>query len=74
MNPEYDNLSIRDKIEARMNTLQMQMEANEHITNPDLPLANILNLIKFWAALSEEDRDYIQAAQHALTAKTPWIA
>lgn len=72
MNPEYDNLSIKDKIEARMDMLQMQMESNLHLTDPNTVKGNLLAVSKFWAVLTEEDKDYIQAAQHAIEDMTAW--
>jgi len=63
---------LRDKIEDRMKILQMQMEANVHLNSPWSVLVNIENVSKFWSVLSEEDRDYIQAARTACDEGIKW--
>lgn len=73
MDPEYDNMSIRDKIRSRIDLLQMQMEAGLHLSDPSIVLGNINNVSKFWAVLEEEDRDYLQVARDALEEKREWV-
>lgn len=65
-------MSLRDKINARMDELQKLMEANEHLSNPDKVELLIGSVSKFWSALSEEDRDYIHGARYALEEKMEW--
>jgi len=55
-----------------MDQLQAWMEANYHLKNPQEVHELTLNVSKFWSVLSEEDRDYIQAAQHAIEDKLEW--
>jgi len=67
-----NKLSLGDKINSRMDKIQEQMEANIHLTDPDEVLNNIINVSKFWSILSEEDRDYLQAARDAIEEKIKW--
>jgi len=67
-----NKLSLGDKINSRMDKIQEQMEANIHLTDPDEVLNNIVNVSKFWSILSEEDRDYLQAARDAIEEKIKW--
>ncbi len=65
-------MTISVKIKERMDQLQKWMESNHHIDNPDQVYELTMHVSKFWSALTEEDRDYIQAAQHAIEDKTVW--
>jgi len=65
-------MSITDKIKQRMDQLQKWMESNYHIDHPNEVYELTTQVSKFWSALTEEDRDYIQAAQHAIEDKTIW--
>jgi len=65
-------MSLRDKINERMDELQKLMEGNEHLSNPDKVELLIGSVSKFWSALSEEDRDYIHGARYALEEKMEW--
>ena len=61
-----------EKIEHRMATLKEILENNEHIDKP-YAAENIVNRISpFWSILSEEDREYVQAAQQAIEDKLKW--
>ena len=65
-------MTIKDKIKQRMDQLQEWMESNYHIENSKEVYALSTSVSKFWSVLSEEDRDYIQAAQHAIEDKVEW--
>jgi len=65
-------MSVTDKIKQRMDQLQKLMESNYHMDNPEEVYELTTSVSKFWSVLSEEDRDYIQAAQHAIEVKTKW--
>ena len=65
-------MTITVKIKERMDQLQKWMEANHHISNPKEVYELTTEVSKFWSILTEEDRDYIQAAQHAIEDKTVW--
>jgi hypothetical protein len=65
-------MELREKINHRLDTLQEMLENNEHIDKP-LAAADLVNRISpFWSILSEEDRDYVQCAQHAIEDGLKW--
>jgi len=63
---------LRDKLNARMDTLQEMMEANKHITDPVETEQQISMCSLYYHLLGDEDRDYIQASQHALEEQIVW--
>ena len=48
------------------------METNSHLDSPDAAVSLLYRITPFWSILSEEDRDYVQAAQGAIEDKTRW--
>jgi len=65
-------MDLREKINLRMDELQMSMEANEHLKDPDSILLLMSNITKFWSVLSEEDQDYLHAARYAVEEQHEW--
>ena len=55
-----------------MDQLQNWMETNYHINNSKEVYELTKNISKFWSILSEEDKDYVQAAQDAIQNKIDW--
>ena len=64
---------LRNTINKRMDILQTWMEENYHLTRPEVVLEHIETVSKFWSALSEEDREYIQCARYAIEEKMEWL-
>jgi len=64
---------LRQEIKNRMDILQDWMESNYHLKRPEVVEEHIQSISKFWSALDEEDRDYIQCAQHAIEDKMEWL-
>ena len=64
---------LRNTINKRMDILQEWMESNYHLSRPEVVLEHIQTISKFWSVLSEEDREYIQCAQHAIEEKMEWL-
>lgn len=64
---------LRQEIKNRMDILQDWMESNYHLRRPEVVEEHIQSITKFWSVLDEEDRDYIQCAQHAIEDKTEWL-
>jgi len=63
---------LREKINCRMDQLQDWMESNHHLTHAD-EVKELIGSVSFaWNILSEEDRDYIQACQHAVEENMEW--
>lgn len=63
---------LKEKINNFMNTLQKNMENGDHINKQYAVQEVINNVSKFWSILSEEDREYIQAAQQAIDESISW--
>jgi hypothetical protein len=65
-------------IKEKIDELHRIMNTNEHLTEPQyaMELTNriLLNgtLAPFWSVLSQEDRVYIQSAQHAIEQQMEW--
>lgn len=65
-------MSIRDKINQRMDVLQAMMEDNVHLDSPEIVEQHIQTVSKFWSVLSDEDKDYIHGARYAIEEKVEW--
>ena len=55
-----------------MDKLQEWMESDYHLDHTEEVYNHTLSVSKFWSVLSEEDREYIQCAQHACEEKLAW--
>ena len=64
--------NLNEKIKNFMNTLQKNMENNDHINNQYAVQELINDVSQYWPILSEEDREYIQAAQEAIDEQISW--
>ena len=69
---QKSGLSLRERIDFRLDTLQSWMEINFHLKNPSQAYALTLSISKFWSVLSEEDREYVQCAQDAIEEGREW--
>ena len=65
-------MELREKINHRLDTLQEMLENNEHIDKPRAAADLVNRISPFWSILSEEDRDYVQCAQHAIEDGLKW--
>ena len=65
-------MKLREKINTRMDELQAMMDNNVHLTDPLTVAMQAESVSRFWSVLDEEDKDYIQAAQHAVEDQLPW--
>ena len=64
---------LKERIQYRLDQLEMLMYENYHLKNPDEVYTQTLHISKFWSILSEEDRDFVQAAQDSITEGWEWI-
>jgi len=65
-------MDLREKVTKRLDDLQALLEANQHLENPKEAVDLIHRISPFWSILSEEDRDYVQCAQHAIEEGAEW--
>jgi len=64
--------SIRDKIKSRLDHLQQLMEGNNHLERPEYVLDVVESVSKFWSALEDEDKEYIQIASECIRKGIRW--
>jgi hypothetical protein len=68
-------MSMRDKLNARMDLLQHKMESNYHMEGDQAvyELQTLIDSVTFaWSVLSEEDQDYIHGCQYAIDEQIEW--
>ena len=65
-------MTIKEKINKRMDTIAMMMESNTHLKDPETVMETIASVSKFWSALEQDDRDYINAARGAIEDQLEW--
>ena len=65
-------MNLKQKIQTRLDQIEMLMYSNYHLKNPDEVYNQTLNVSKFWSILSEEDRDFIQAVQDSIDEGWVW--
>jgi len=67
-------LTIRERIQVRLDELASLLESQTHIHTPELVTEKIESVAKFWSALSEEEREYVASVRFALKEQTEWQA
>ena len=65
-------MNLKEKIQVRLDQIEMLMYKDYHLKNPDEVYNQTLNVSKFWSILSEEDRDYIQGCQSSIEEGWEW--
>jgi len=66
-------VKLNDKIiKKRMDELQRCMEQNAHLTEALYVMDLYHSVRKCWSVLSEEDRDYLQAVDYAISERIEW--
>ena len=65
-------MNLKEKIQTRLDQIEMLMYSNYHLKNPDEVYNQTLNVSKFWSILSEEDRDFIQGVQDSIEEGWVW--
>ena len=64
--------TIRQRIEERLNLLESMLNSQRHISEPDFALRRIATVSKFYSVLTEEQRDFINAARWAVEEQKEW--
>jgi len=68
-------MHIREKIQTRLDTLEAQLKAGEHLRSAEgviAVLTTINSVSKFWPVLTDEERDFVQGAQVAVEDGLAW--
>jgi hypothetical protein len=64
--------NLKEKIQIRLDKIEMLMNEDFHLKNPDEVYDQTLDVSKFWSILSEEDRDFIQGVQSSIEEGWSW--
>ena len=67
-------MTIRERIQVRLDELAKLLETQSHIYAPELVTEKIDSVAKFWSALSEEEREYVSSVRLVLKEQTEWQA
>jgi hypothetical protein len=62
----------RSKLNSRLDELNKMMTEQVHLTDPEKVTDQIASITKFWSALSQEDRDYLNGVRFALESGHQW--
>lgn len=62
----------RAKIDAKLDLLDQSLKEQKHLSDPSFVIDLIDSISIFWSVLSEEDREYVQFANHALEEQLEW--
>lgn len=68
-------MNVREKIKTRLDILEADLKAGRHLgdeQNRDDMNELISSVGKFSSVLSSSDRDFINAAKHAVADSLPW--
>lgn len=65
-------MTLRKKINERLDKLEQLMNTNSHLTDPESVLLLTESITKFWSVLSEEDQDYIHGVRYAVEEGIEW--
>lgn len=65
-------ISIRDKINEKMDKLERLIASNYHTTFPNIVKEHIKELQPYYSMLEPEDRDYIDCVENVIGRDEPW--
>ena len=65
-------MSIRNKINSRLDELEKLMCNQKHISNPDIVIGCVESITKFWSVLNDEEKDFVECVKYALDTKLEW--
>ena len=60
------------RIKAKMDHLQVCMESNVHLDRKEYVLDVVYSVEKYFTAMNDEDRDYLQIARSAVEEGIEW--
>ena len=65
-------VTLKEKIKAALDNSQGLMEDNVHLRDY-LTVAHAIDEVKkYYSALTEEDREYVESCKYALNEQLPW--
>ena len=68
-------MNVRMKIQTRLDALEAQLKAGEHLRSAEgviAVLTTIASVSKFWRVMTDEERDFVNAAKVAVEDGIEW--
>ena len=68
-------MTVRHKIQTRLDRLEAQLKAGEHLRSAEgvvAVLTTIASVTKFWRVMTDEERDFVNAARVAIEEGLEW--
>lgn len=68
-------MNVREKIQTRLDTLETLLKAGEHLKSAEgviAVLTTIASASKFWRMMTDDDRDFVNAAKLAVEVELEW--
>lgn len=65
-------MTVRDKIKVRLDEVEKLMKDQAHLEDPETVLGVVTTVSKFWSALSEDERDFINSVRYAIEDQEEW--
>lgn len=65
-------VDIEERIKTKMDHLQQLMESNTHLDRKEYVLDVIYSAEKYFTAMNDDDRDYLQIARSAVEEDIEW--
>ena len=65
-------MTIRERIQVRLDELAKLLETQSHIHAPELVTEKLESVSKFWSILSEEEREYVSSVRFAIKEQIEW--
>ncbi len=65
-------MTVRQKIESRLDEVEKMMKDQAHLEDPDGVMVVVESVSKFWAVLSEDERDFINSVRYAIEDAVEW--
>jgi hypothetical protein len=68
-------MNVREKIQTRLDTLETFLKAGEHLKSAEgviAVLTTIASVSKFWRMMTDEERDFVNAAKVAVEDELEW--
>lgn len=68
-------MNVRMKVQTRLDALEAQLKAAEHLRSVEgviTVLTSIASGSKFWRAMTDEKRDFVNAAKTAVDDELEW--
>lgn len=68
-------MKVRMKIQTRLDTLETQLKAGQHLRSAEgviAVLTSIESVSKFWRVMTDEERDFLNAAKVAIEDGCSW--